>query len=663
VCGIAGIVHRDPDAPVSPALLERMACALAHRGPDDQGLFINGGVGLAHRRLSVIDLAGGHEPIFNEDRSAAIVFNGEAYNFLDLRPGLEAAGHRFTTRTDAEVVLHLWEEEGEAFVRRLRGMFAFAIWDARRRTLLLARDRLGKKPLYYALEPDRLLFASELKAILQDPGVSRDIDPQAVDLFFTYLYVPSPWSILKAVRKLPPASLLLWRDGRARVTTYWEPPFGEAAGSQPSAVSGQQPSESDPDARRLSPDVRAIAAALRERLAESVRLRLVSDVPLGAFLSGGLDSSLVVALMSQASNRPVITNTIGFTNREYDERSFARLVAERYRTDHHEFVVDPRAVEVVQDLAWFYDEPFGDSSAVPTYYAAKMARETVTVALSGDGGDENFAGYEHRYWLHRLECRWRRRLPRMVRRALFGPASFLWPKGDWLPRPLRWKYVLQNLSLTDERAFFNDMSTFRAARKARLYVPEFARRLDGFDAFGYLGDLFAAADRQGVIDPLARAQYVDLRSYLVEDGLTKVDRAASAHALEVRCPLLDHELIEFAGAIARDLMLRGRTTKWILKEAVADLLPPDILARGKWGFRVPVEQWLRTDLREMGEAILFDRSGGLDQFVRRAAVEALWRQHQRGLHDHGRALWAMLVFGLWHRQFATGIPERRAHGG
>ena len=653
MCGIAGIVNTDPNAPVSQALLERMTRVLAHRGPDDQGIYVDGPCGLGHRRLSVIDLAGGHEPIFNEDRSAAIVFNGEVYNFLDLRPGLEAAGHRFTTRTDAEVVLHLWEQEGEKFVERLRGMFALAIWDATNRTLLLARDRVGKKPLYYCQDGDRLLFASELKAIHQDPSVPREIDAQAVDLFFTFLYVPSPWSIFKSIRKLPPASILTWRDGRATVRQYWDVPVGMS--NVECRVSNGEESVAL-DTRHSTLDT---CRELRERLTEAVRIRMMSDVPLGAFLSGGLDSSLVVALMSQASNRPVITNSIGFTRREFDERPYARLVAERYHTDHHEFVVDPQAVEAVQDLAWFYDEPFADSSAVPTYYAAKMARETVTVALSGDGGDENFAGYEHRYWMHRLECRWRRRLPRVVRRALFGPLALVWPKGDWLPRPMRLKYFLENLSLTDERAFCNDMSTFRAAHKRRLYAPGFAERLAGFDSFSYIGDLFARAQGRG-LHPLARAQYVDLKSYLVEDGLTKVDRAAGAHALEVRCPLLDQEIVEFAATIPRDLLLHGRTTKWILKQAVADLLPPEILARGKWGFRVPAEEWLRADLREMGESILFDPSGGLDQFLDRPGVEDLWRQHQRGLRNNGRALWAMLMFGLWYRQFASGVPERRS---
>jgi len=610
-----------------------MTDVLSHRGPDDGAVHCADGAGLGHRRLAVIDVAGGRQPIFNEDRTAAIVYNGEVYNFLDLRRDLERAGHTFTTHTDAEVVLHLWEDEGEAVVEKLRGMFAFAIWDTRSRTLLLARDRLGKKPLYYCLDGPRVLFASELKSILQDPAVPRDLAPEAVDLFFTFLYVPSPWSIFRSIRKLPPASVLVWRDGKARVRRYWDLHFR-------------------PDPTR---SVEVLEEQLRERLAEAVRIRLISDVPLGAFLSGGLDSSLVVALMSRVSEKPVITNSVGFSDSAYDERDYARLVVEQYGTDHHEFVVEPHAVEVVQDLAWFYDEPYADSSAVPTYYAAKMARETVTVALSGDGGDENFAGYEHRYWLHLLECRWRRRLPRWLRRVLCGPLAFVWPKGDWLPRPLRWKYLLQNLAVTDERAFFNDMSTFRRAHKRRLYEAGFVESLDTFDTFGYLADLFAAADGP---DPLARAQYVDLRSYLVEDGLTKVDRAASAHGLEVRCPLLDHRLVEFAATIPSDLKFHGRTTKWILKRAAAGLVPAEIIARGKWGFRVPVEKWLRTDLREMAESILFEDSSGLGRFLRRPAVEALWRQHLRGLRDNGRALWAMLMFGLWHRQFASGIPQK-----
>ena len=632
MCGIAGLVHRDPNAPVPRDLIDRMTDVLAHRGPDERGVHCERGCGLGHRRLSVIDLSTGREPIYNEDRSAAIVFNGEVYNFRDLRPGLEAAGHRFTTNTDAEVVLHLWEEHGEGFVERLRGMFALAIWDERRRTLLMARDRLGKKPLYYCADGDRFLFASEIKSILQDASVPRDIDPQAVDLFFTYLYVPAPWSIFKSIRKLPPGHVLTWRDGRVQVRPYWQLEFRPRTDASPEAL----------------------AAELREKLAEAVRIRLISDVPLGAFLSGGLDSSLVVALMSTVSDGPVITNSIGFTEAEYDERDYARLVVKRYGTDHHEMVVDPKAVEVVDDLSWYYDEPFADSSAVPTWYAAKMARETVTVALSGDGGDESFAGYEHRYWMHRLECRWRRRLPRWLRRGLFGPMAAIWPKGDWLPRPFRWKYFMQNLTLTDERAFFNDMSTFREQHKRRLYRPAFTDRLGAFDAFTYLAGHFADATGP---DGMARAQYVDIKSYLVEDGLTKVDRASSAHGLEVRCPLLDHELVELAASIPSDLKLHGRTTKWILKQAAADLVPRPIIERGKWGFRVPVEEWLRGDLKDLGESILFEESSGLGAYLRTSVIDALWRQHQRGLRNNGRALWAMLMFGLWHRRFASCIPE------
>ena len=435
MCGIAGIVHVDPERPVDRALLRRMTAVMAHRGPDADGFHSGRGVGLGHRRLSIIDLAGGDQPIYNEDRTVAVILNGEIYNFRELRVELEARGHRFATRSDTEVIVHAYEEYGARCVERLRGMFAFAMWDETERRLLLARDRVGKKPLYYVQDGECLCFASELKALLQDPALKRVVDLEALDDFFAFGVVPAPRTILQGASQLPPAHYLIWEDGRVRIAEYWDVPYGTIV-------------------RRSEAET---LDAFGEVFDEAVRVRLVSDVPLGAFLSGGVDSSAVVAAMARHSDRPVVTTSVGFMERAYSELDYARAVAAVVRSDHHEVVVEPRATEILPRLVWHLDEPFADSSALPTYYVSKAAREHVTVALSGDGGDEVFAGYQRRYGLNRWEARLRRWLPAWAREGLLGPLGRVYPKADWLPRPLRAKYFLTNLGMSFERAYFSDL--------------------------------------------------------------------------------------------------------------------------------------------------------------------------------------------------------------
>ncbi len=446
MCGIAGVVHTDPERPVDREVFRRMTATLAHRGPDADGYLFGGGVALGHRRLSIIDVSGGDQPIYNEDRSRAVVLNGEIYNFRELRAELTARGHRFRTASDTEAIVHAWEQYGDDCVSRLRGMFALALWDAPARRLLLARDRLGKKPLYYAHDGERLVFASELKALIADPSMKRTVDPEAVDDYLAFGAVPAPRTIYQGIAQLPPAHYLLWEDGRIRITEYWDVRF-------------------DVRPERSERDYLEEFDAL---LAEAVRLRMISDVPLGAFLSGGVDSSAVVMAMARESTRPVLTTSVAFRESGFNEAPHARQVAEAFQTDHREIVVEPKAAEILPTLVWHLDEPFADSSALPTYYLSRAARERVTVALSGDGGDETFGGYAWRYGLNMLEYGVRRRLPAWLRHGLLGPLASAWPKADRLPRPLRWKFFLRNLSLSPERAYFHDMSLFTPSDKARL---------------------------------------------------------------------------------------------------------------------------------------------------------------------------------------------------
>ncbi|MEO8754299.1 MAG: XrtA/PEP-CTERM system amidotransferase, partial [Casimicrobiaceae bacterium] len=601
MCGIVGIFDIRGQRDIATPLLERMNESQHHRGPDECGVHTEPGVGLGHKRLSIIDLSTGQQPLWNEDRSVVVVYNGEIYNYQALIPELTALGHRFRTKSDTEVIVHAWEAWGARCVERFRGMFAFALWDRNRRTLFLARDRLGVKPLHYALLPDgTFIFGSELKSLLAHPAFSRTLDSLAVEDYFALGYVPEPRTIFTGARKLPPAHTLTLRTGApaAEPVCYWDPRF-----SLDREISAED-----------------AIAELTARLDESVRLRMIAEVPLGAFLSGGVDSSAVVASMAAASAEPVNTCSIAFADPAYDESRFALEVAQRYQTRHFVDRVESDDFDLVDSLARIYDEPYADSSAIPTYRVCELARKHVTVALSGDGGDENFGGYR-RYRLHLGEERLRQALPLSLRRPMFGLLGQAYPKADWAPRMFRAKSTFQALARNSVDAYFEGVSIFRGAMRRRLFTDAFRARLGGYGAAQVFHRHAALA---GTEDPLALIQYLDLKTYLVGDINTKVDRASMAHSLEVREPLMDHELVEFLATLPSTFKVRGGEGKWLLKKAMEPRLPRDVLYRPKMGFAVPLAQWFRGPLRErVREALLGERLGDTGIFDRRYLHELL----------------------------------------
>jgi len=630
MCGIAGKLYFDPTRRAEREVLERMNAVQVHRGPDDAGIHCQGPVGLAHRRLSIIDLSpAGHQPMANEDGTIWIVFNGEIYNFQDLRPGLLERGHRFRSRTDTEVILHLYEEQGVGCLASLRGMFAFAIWDGRNRQLFLARDRLGKKPLCYQWDDEAFRFASEAKAILQDAAVSVRPDPEGISLYLTYGYVPSPVSAFQGLCKLPPAHYLICRDGGVEVVRYWR--------------LRRDRKQNRPEAEWCE--------EIRARLEEAVRLRLISDVPLGAFLSGGIDSSAVVAMMSRAAGGAIKTFSIGFDQPEYDEGTYARRVAERFGTDHHELVVRPDAVAILPKLAWHYDEPFGDSSAVPTYYVAQMTRQYVTVALNGDAGDENFGGYD-RYVANLLAAsfdRWPG--AGLFRRGVRWGLRLLPRSGRRTTLLYRGRRFLEGLTEPPERRYARWICHFYGDRKAELLHPEFRATLGEDDTLEVLLAAYRESDAPDFVDATLG---VDAALYLPDDLLVKVDIASMAHSLEARSPFLDHEFMEFAATIPSDLKVRGRETKIILKRALTGLLPDEILHRPKMGFGVPIDHWLRHELKDLAyDTLLSPRALGRGYF-RPEAVQRLLDEHMRGTASWHYLLWTLLMLELWHRTFVDG---------
>jgi asparagine synthase (glutamine-hydrolysing) len=618
MCGICGIFETQDEKIVQKSTLKAMADTIRHRGPDDEGFYACGGVGLAHRRLSIIDVAGGHQPLANEDETVWIAFNGEVYNFEELNRQYLSSGHQFRTRSDTETIVHLYEELGEECFAKLRGMFAIALWDGRRKRLLLARDRLGKKPIYYSWDGRRLVFGSEIKALWKAGGLSKEMDLEALSDYFSYLYVPAPKTIYKHVRKLRPAHYLVIDKSGIRETPYWDIRFD--------------------DTRQLSE-----AEWCDEFLAEyrtAVKSRLVSDVPLGAFLSGGVDSSSVVALMNEFQ-RPVTTCSIGFSREAYDESGDARQFAARLDANHFEQIVEPHAIDLVSKLAWHYDEPFADSSAVPTYYVSKVAREHVTVALSGDGGDENFAGYR-RYKLTMWEDRLRSFVPTPVRRTVFGPLGQLYPKLGWAPRVVRFKSTFESLSrVSPIEGYFYGISSCPPAMKSRLLTAEVRQKLNGYDSADVLRYHY---DRAGSADPLSRIQYVDMKTYLVDDILVKVDRASMANSLEVRCPLLDHKLMELIAQIPSGLKLNNGQGKYIFKRALERVLPNDVLTRKKKGFGMPVAEWFRGELKDFAHGAMFGRQ---DDILSRPFLTQCWNQHQRGQRDWSALLWSVMMFKAW----------------
>ncbi len=633
MCGLSGVVYTDHAHPVDRELVRRLTGTLSHRGPDADGFLFGEGVALGHRRLSIIDLSTGDQPIYNEDRSKAVVFNGEIYNFRALRTELAHHGHRFATASDTEVIVHAWEEYGDSFVARLRGMFALALWDLRRRRLLLARDRVGKKPLYYTHDAERLLFGSELKAVTCDPAVKRVLSLEAVDDYLTFGAVPAPRTIYQDIHQVPPAHYLVWERGRVHTVEYWDLAYRHV------------PVRSEKEWLEQFGSV----------FEEAVRLRMISDVPLGAFLSGGVDSTAVVAAMASQSSRPIATTTVTFGDRAFNEAPHARIVARALRTDHEEAVVEPHAVDILPTIVWHLDEPFADSSAIPTYYVSRAARERVTVALSGDGGDEIFAGYEWRYGLNLLEARLRGWLPRPLRRGILGPLSVAWPKADRLPRPLRWKFLLRNLSLDAEQAYFHDMSLFTPADKRALLSDGFQRNLHGHDPFLAFSRHF---DRVRGLDHLSRILYVDLKTWLPNDILVKVDRMAMANSLEVRSPLLDHEVIELAATLPPDMKYRKGTSKYLLKRYAERRVPRSVVHRPKMGFSIPLAAWLRGELRPLAEELLLSDRTRERGYFRPETVQAMWTRHQNGRRNHAHHLWALMVLELWHRLFVDQTPGK-----
>jgi asparagine synthase (glutamine-hydrolysing) len=620
MCGIAGLFHLTTPKPVDPSRIERMCDAMVHRGPDGAGVWTAPGVGLGHRRLSIIDLAGSPQPMHAADGRAVIVFNGEIYNYRELRTELAARGAVFRTDGDTEVILAAWQQWGPACLARLNGMFAFALYDVGQRTLFLARDRLGVKPLHYAaLSDGSLAFASELKGLLAHPLLRREIDPLAVEDYLAWGYVPDHRAILKGVHKLPAGHYLLLRHGSPlpAPVRWWEPSFA--------------------DRRRES--AADLEAELLHHLREAVRSRMVADVPLGAFLSGGVDSSSVVALMAEMSGSPVKTCSIGFAEAGLDESAYARQVANRFATDHHARAVSPDDFGAIGQLAAMFDEPFADASALPTWRVCQLARETVTVALSGDGADEALAGYR-RQRFHRHEDRLRQLLPQGLRAPLFGGLGALWPKADWAPRPLRAKTTLLALSEPADAAYARALAVTTPDQRDRLYTPEFQRLRRDYRAEQPLLEAMARAPARSALD---RAQYADLTFWLPGDILTKVDRTSMAVSLEAREPLLDHRLVEFAARLPEGLRIRGTQGKWLMKQAMRRYLPEDILMRPKQGFVTPIAQWLRGPLAPAARAIAgsttLARTGWLDP----AAVAGMAEAHIAGRSDHSRLLWQLLM--------------------
>ena len=666
MCGICGMLSLHGH-PVDREVLQRMCDVLKHRGPDDEGVYISKSkiknhpekfiefpgpspqnflkipegkskiqtsgvnIGLGHRRLAIIDLETGHQPMHNEDKTVWLVFNGEIYNFMDLREDLEKRGHKFYTKSDTEVIIHLYEEYGSDCLKLLRGMFAFAIWDERKERLFMARDRVGQKPLCYTEHKGQFIFASELKAILQVPGIRREVNLEAMHHYLTYQYVPSPLTMFEGIKKLPPAHFLIWEKGRVRMERYWKLSF------RPGII-------------RSEGDYRERIGALFE---EAVKLRLVSDVPLGAFLSGGIDSTAVVGMMSRLSNRAVKTFSIGFEEKAYNELKFAQMAAKRFGTEHHEFIVKPEALKILPKLIWHYNEPFADSSAIPTYYVAERTREYVTVALNGDGGDESFAGYP-RYRAAKL-ADYYQRMPVWLREKLVRglveklPSS---PQAKTFIRQL--KRFLEAISLSPERRYARWVSFFDNRMKEELYSSHMKKASEGIDSFEHLEGIYREADGS---DFLSRTLYVDIMTYLSDDLLVKIDIATMANSLEARSPFLDHKLMEFAASLPSQLKLRRLTSKYILKKSLRELLPSPIRRRSKMGFGVPISDWFRNELRGYLSGVLLSETSLRRGYFQEGYIRQLLNEHCQGRHDHGYRLWALLNLELWHRMFIDKIPD------
>jgi len=659
MCGICGEIDFYNKG-IRPEPVKRMCDVLAHRGPDDQGMVLIRGnqffginepselpswengfeVALGHRRLSIIDLSkAAHQPMCNENGSVWIVFNGEIYNFQDLRKGLEKNGHRFKSHSDTEVILHAYEEWDVDCLNRFRGMFAFAIWDSNLNRLFLARDRLGKKPLVYFHKNGRFIFASEIKAVLQVPDVERKVNISALHSYLTYQYVPSPDTIFEGIKKLPPAHYLLYDgSGNIRIERYWRLNFNSN--------------------KEASHNLSEWCDLIRGKLEESVRLRLISDVPLGAFLSGGMDSSLIVGIMAKLGRQPVKTFSIGFEEQDFDELAYARMVSNHFGTDHHEFVVKPNAIEILPKLVWNYNEPFADSSAIPTYYVASMTKDYVKVVLTGDAGDENFAGYG-RY----LRSKWVAlftKIPEKVRKYLMPAFLRIFSYFHWKEKTLnRLADFMESLSVDQARNYGEQIKIFNAKEKGDIYAEDFTKNFENIDPLDFLLQKYEEVEAD---DLLAKLLYVDINTYLPEDLLVKMDIATMANSLEARVPFLDHKFLQLVAGIPSHLKLKGSTTKFILKKAFSDFLPEAILKRRKMGFGVPISRWFRKELKEYIYEILLDSKTLNRGYFKREGIERLLNDHIGLRYDHSAKIWALLFLEIWFRVFIDKEGDYFLHG-
>jgi len=621
MCGIAGLIFSDKSRPVDTSVIEEMCAVIHHRGPDEWGMWVEGQVGIGMKRLRIIDLAGGHQPMANPDGTVRIVFNGEIYNYREIRTDLERRGYRFVTNSDTESILHLYEEYGQDCVNYLRGMFAFAIWDATSRRLFMARDRLGKKPLHYLHDGEKLVFGSEIKSILRYPGYKPEVNRPGIVNYVAYGYSPDPDTLFSGVSKLPPGHRMTWENGRISIGSYWDVEYR-------------------PD---YSMSEQQILGETERLLEESVKIRLMSDVPLGAFLSGGIDSSLVVALMARNMGEPVKTFSIGFDEKKYNELPYARMVAQKYGTDHHEEIVRPDAEEVIPHLIKMFDEPFADSSAIPTYYVSRLARRHVTVALSGDGGDEMLGGYDR--YLDSSLSNITDKLPHSLRKAFMG-----FPAG-LLPESFPGINTLRYLAANADQRYIAKMTKGVSWIHEKLFSPDLIRIAGTSDPSIPLLRLLPKVKMH---DQITRRQYLDCKTYLPGDIMTKVDRASMLVSLETRAPLLDHHFVEFAFRVPVQYKVHGRTTKYMLKQLAYKLLPHELVDRPKMGFAMPVSQWINSDWKEMSEDLIIGRRALQRGNFNTECLNRIMNEHRCGRRDHSYIIWTMMVLEMWYRELIDG---------
>lgn len=626
MCGICGIVKKNEK--VSESVVKKMASTMVYRGPDEEGCKIFGNAGLGHRRLKIIDLLTGSQPISDEKDKIFLICNGEIYNFLELRNILEKKGHRFKTKSDSEVIVHLYEDYGAEALKFLRGMFAFAIWDDEKKILFLARDRIGKKPLVYCVKNENIYFASEIKALLEIDEISKEIDLFAVDLFLSYQAIPSPWTIFKDIKKLQPAHYLLWKDGDLKIERYWQMDFSKKI---------KLKNENE------------YMEVMWEKLVESTKLRMISDVPLGAFLSGGIDSSTIVGIMSENSSEPVKTFSIGFEESDFSELNYARTVANRFGTQHYEFIVRPDVISILPKLVWHYNEPFADSSMIPTYYVAKETKKFVTVALNGDGGDENFAGYT-RYWqtqllekiflaYNKIPCGKEWILKNFVKMYHRFPSNSFFRIWKWLDEAKRYGFSY---------AYTRRLITFSDEFKEKIYSPEMKKKLGDFNSLSIAKNIW---DSAGKIDLLEKMMATDFNLYLPEVLMVKVDIASMANSLEARSPFLDHEFVELVASFPPELKMKNFKTKYILKKRLKNFLPEEIVRRKKMGFGIPVGRWFRKELKQYVVDILLSNDSLTRGYFKPEEIIKIVKEHMSGKVDHTGRLWGLLIFELWHKIF------------